>query len=57
MWRSAVLMEETTPDIFKIKLGQLKPGSGAKIRIVYISELPVEQSAIRLTIPTTIAPR
>ena len=51
------MLEETTPDIFKIKVGQLKPGSGAKIRIVYISELPVEEKAIRLTIPTTISPR
>jgi len=55
--KTAVLMEETTPEIFKIKLGQLKPGAGAKISIVYISELPAEEKAIRLTIPTTIAPR
>ena len=35
----------------------MKPGAGVKITIVYISELPVEDKAIRLTVPTTIAPR
>ena len=55
--RSAVLLEETTPEIFMIKLGQLKPGAGAAITLIYISELPVEGKMVRLTIPTTIAPR
>ena len=55
--KTAVLLEETQPDIFRIKLGQLKPGAGTKIVIKYICELPVEESKVRLTIPTTIAPR
>jgi hypothetical protein len=50
-------LEETTPDIFRIKLGQLKPGAGAKISLEYVSELPVENKAVRFTVPTTIAPR
>ena len=55
--KTAVLLEETQPDIFQIKLGQLKPGAGAKITIKYLTELPVEDGKIKLTIPTTIAPR
>ena len=55
--KTAVLLEETQPDIFQIKLGQLKPGAGAKITIKYLTELPVEGGKIKLTIPTTIAPR
>ena len=55
--KTAVLLEETQPDIFQIKLGQLKPGAGAKIKIKYLTELPVEDGKIKLTIPTTIAPR
>ena len=55
--QTAVLLEETSPDIFRIKLGQLKPGAGAKIWINYISELPVENKSVRFTVPTTIAPR
>ena len=55
--KTAVLLEETQPDIFQIKLGQLKPGAGATITIKYIGELPVEDGKSKLTIPTTIAPR
>ena len=54
---TAILLEETQADIFQMKLGQLKPGAGAKVKLTYIMELPVEEKSIRLTIPTTIAPR
>jgi hypothetical protein len=56
-WKTAFLLEEVKSDVFEIKLGHLKPGSTAKVVIKYISELPVEGNAVRLTIPTTIAPR
>ena len=55
--KTAVLLEETQPDIFQIKLGQLKPGATANIKIKYLTELIVEDGNIKLTIPTTIAPR
>ena len=55
--KTAVLLEETQPDIFQIKLGHLKPNREAKIVITYVSELPVEDGKVKLTIPTTIAPR
>ena len=70
--QTAILLEETTPDIFQIKVGHLSPGAGAKVgpliptagstgllqvSLVYLSELPVEDEKIRLTIPTTVAPR
>ena len=35
----------------------MKPGSGVDVVIKYVCELPVEEKAVRLTIPTTIAPR
>ena len=55
---TAILLEEKSKDLFEIKLGQLKPGSGAKITIKYVGELPVvEDGKIALTIPTTVAPR
>merc|ERR1719461_96555 len=54
---SAILLDETAPDIFSMKLGQLKAGAGAQVKLTYIMELPVEDKATRLTIPTTIAPR
>ena len=55
--KTATLLEETQPDIFQIKLGQLKPGARANIKIKYLTELLVEDGNIKLTIPTTIAPR
>ena len=55
--RTALILEETKSDVFEIKVGQLKPGSKAKVVIKYISELPVEEEAVRLTVPTTVAPR
>merc|ERR1712172_38348 len=54
---TAILLEETKADIFSMKLGQLKAGAGAKVKLTYIMELPVEEKCIKLTIPTTIAPR
>ena len=29
--QTAILLEETTPDIFQIKVGHLSPGAGAKV--------------------------
>ena len=55
--KTAVLLEETQPDIFQIKFGQLQPNEEAKNNITYISELPVEDGKVKLTIPTSIAPR
>ena len=54
---TAILLEEAKADIFCMKLGQLKAGAGAKVKLTYIMELPVEEKCIKLTIPTTIAPR
>eukprot|EP00092_Neocalanus_flemingeri_P018239 GFUD01019739.1.p1 GENE.GFUD01019739.1~~GFUD01019739.1.p1 ORF type:complete len:927 (-),score=280.27 GFUD01019739.1:214-2994(-) len=55
--QTAFLLEETKPDIFEIKVGHLSPGAGCKIKMTYLSELPVEEGKTKLTIPTTVAPR
>ena len=55
--KTALLLEQTKTDVFEISVGQLRPGSKASVVIKYISELPVEGEAVRLTVPTTIAPR
>ena len=55
--KTAVLLEQSLPDIFQIKVGHLKPNEQAIITIIYVSELLVEDAKIKLTIPTTIAPR
>ena len=55
--KTAILMEQHRPDIFNIQIGQLKPKAEAVITMKYVTELPVDNGKIRLTIPTTIAPR
>merc|ERR1711963_969513 len=52
-----IMLNEVSPDVFSMKLGQLKPGSRASIKLTYIMELPVENGQTRLTIPTTIVPK
>ncbi len=56
---TAFLGEETKQDIFKLKVGFLKPGSQVKVVIGYVTEVKNEPgtNAIRFYIPTTIAPR
>ena len=55
--KTAVLLTETRPDIFQLKLGSLSPGSECLVTITFVLELPVEETKTRLTIPTTIAPK
>ncbi len=55
--KTAFLLEETRSDLFQIKVGHLKPGAGAKIALKYVTELPAEEGHVRLSVPTTIAPR
>ena len=55
--QTAVLLDQTQPDIFQMKVGHLSPGSGCQVTVRYISELSVEDRKTRITIPTTVAPR
>ena len=55
--KTALLLEQTKTDVFEISVGQLRPGSKATVVVKYISELPVEGEAVRLTVPTTVVPR
>ncbi|CAL8097329.1 unnamed protein product [Orchesella dallaii] len=56
---TACLGEETKADIFKVRVGFLKPGSQVKVTIGYVTEVKNEPgtNAIRFYIPTTVAPR
>ena len=55
--KTAVLLSQTRPDIFQLKLGSLSPGAECLVTVTYVTELPVEETKTRLTIPTTIAPK
>ena len=52
-------MESNKPDIFKVRIGFLKPGAQVKIVIGYVTEVKNEpgSNALRFFLPTTVAPR
>ena len=55
--KTAVLLTETRPDIFQLKLGSLSAGSECLVTVTFLLELPVEETKTRLTLPSTIAPK
>jgi Ca-activated chloride channel family protein len=53
----AYLLEQHRPDVFSVRVGNLKPRQAVTIRITYVADLDVVDRSIRLAFPTTIAPR
>jgi Ca-activated chloride channel family protein len=54
---AAYLLEQERPDVFTIRVGNLKPRQAATIRLTYVSPLERVDRTIRVTFPTTVAPR
>jgi Ca-activated chloride channel family protein len=54
---SPVMLEQSADGLFTANLGNLKPGEEAVIEYRYAQLLRYEQGRIRLSVPTTIAPR
>ncbi len=52
-----VMLVKEGKDLYSARLGNLKPGDEASIEIEYGQLLKLEQGRLRLTVPTTIAPR
>jgi len=53
----AFTVEQDRPDVFTVRVGNLKPQQAATIRLKYVCPLERVDRAIRVTFPTTIAPR
>lgn len=53
----AFLMEQDRPDVFTVRVGNIKPKQAATIRLTYVAPLEASDRTIRLAFPTTIAPR
>ena len=53
----AFLAEQDRPDVFTVRVGNLKPRQAATIRLTYVRPLEVVDGNIRLAFPTTLAPR
>lgn len=54
---SPILLEKSADGLYTVNLGNLKPGEDAVIEYRYAQLLHFEQGHIRVTVPTTIAPR
>lgn len=54
---SAYLMEEQTPNIFKISLGKIAPQEIVEIKIKYIDTFEMVDNKIKILIPTLVTPR
>ncbi|KJE92815.1 polymerase [Capsaspora owczarzaki ATCC 30864] len=52
----AYLMDEETPDVFTVSVGNLPPACACLIKITYISELGVDGSDVVFTLPSSVAP-
>ena len=53
----AYLLDEERPDVFQASVGNLPPGKEAVLKITYVSELGVQDGALRFVVPTTVSPR
>jgi Ca-activated chloride channel family protein len=53
----AFLMEQDRPDVFTVRVGNIKPRQAATIRLTYVCALDRVDKSIRVVFPTTIAPR
>lgn len=54
---SPILLEQSSDGLFTVNLGNLKPGEKAVIEYRYAQLLHYEHNRIRVSVPTTIAPR
>lgn len=52
-----IMVEHSARGLYSANMGNLKPGESAVIEIEYAQLLRFEQGQIRVTIPTTVAPR
>src|SRR4051812_32883614 len=55
--QGAFMMEQDRPDVFTVRVGNLKPRQAATIRLTYVCPLEKADKSIRVSSPTTVAPR
>ncbi|XP_019851276.1 PREDICTED: uncharacterized protein LOC100633591 isoform X2 [Amphimedon queenslandica] len=52
----AYLMDEETPDVFTVSVGNLPPGASVLIKITYVAELQAEGENVVFSLPGSVAP-
>ncbi len=53
----AFLADQENEDILTVSVGNLKPGQEVRVQVRTVSELPVADGIMRLTVPTSVSPR
>jgi Ca-activated chloride channel family protein len=53
----AALLEQERPNVFTANVGNLLPGEEVTIAISFVMKVPGDEGALRLAIPTLVAPR
>jgi Ca-activated chloride channel homolog len=53
----AFMVEENRPDVFTVRVGNLKPRQAVTIRLTYVCPLERADKSVRVAFPTTLAPR
>ena len=53
----AYLLEQHRPDVFCVRVGNLKPRQAVTVRLSYVRDVQVVDRSIWLSFPTTVAPR
>ena len=53
----AYLLEQHRPDVFCVRVGNLKPRQAVTVRLSYVNDVQIVDRSIRLSFPTTVAPR
>lgn len=53
----AYMVEQHRPDVFSVRVGNLRARQAVTIRLSYVMDLEVVDRSVRLALPTTIAPR
>jgi Ca-activated chloride channel family protein len=53
----AFLLDQERPNIFTASVGNLRPGEQVELQIRYVALATRDGNAVRLSIPTTVAPR
>jgi len=53
----ALLLDEERPDVFIASVGNLPPGKELLLKVVYVTELHVDDEGLRFVVPTTVSPR
>ena len=54
---AAIMLEQCSPGLFTVNIGNLLPGETAEVQFIYSELFKWQQDSIRFFLPTTIAPR